>query len=119
MKKFSLAAAIALVPALASAASIGQSIGNVLGLVSNTLGALIYIVMSIGLLAFLWGIVKYVISNSDDEKKNARQYMIWGIIGLFVMATVWGIVGLLKDSIWGSENISLPPSIPTVPTIAN
>lgn len=117
MKKFLPAAAILLVPAFASAASIGSSISALLSLVSNTLGALVYIVMSLGLLTFLWGVVKYVISNSDDDKKSARQYMIWGIIGLFVMSTVWGIVGLLKDSIFGQANISMPPTIPGTPTI--
>lgn len=119
MKKFLLATAIVLTPAVASAAGVGSSIASLLSLVSNTLGALVYIVMSLGLLVFLWGVVKYVISNSDDDKKSARQYMIWGIIGLFVMSTVWGIVGLLKDTIWGSANIGMPPSIPSVPTVSN
>jgi predicted membrane channel-forming protein YqfA (hemolysin III family) len=118
MKKFLTAAAIALAPAIASAASIGSSISALLSLVSNTLGALVYIVMSLGLLVFLWGVVQYVISDSGDDKEKARKYMIWGIIGLFVMSTVWGIVGLLKDSIWGSSDIGLPPEIPSVPTIS-
>jgi uncharacterized membrane protein len=118
MKKFTTAAAIALLPGVA-AASVGQSISSLLALVSQTLGALVYIVMSLGLLVFLWGVVKYVINNSDEEKKAARQYMVWGIIGLFVMSTVWGIVGLLKDTIWGSANIGLPPEIPSVPTISS
>ncbi len=95
MKKFIAVAVIALTPAVA-AAQLGQSIGSLLSLVSNTLGALVYIVMSLGLLTFLWGVVKYVISNSDDDKKNARQYMIWGIIGLTVIFGVWGFVSLVS-----------------------
>jgi hypothetical protein len=118
MKKFLTVVAIALTPAIASA-QLGQSIGSLLSLVSNTLGALVYIVMSLGLLVFLWGVVKYVISPNEDDKKAARQYMIWGVIGLFVMSTVWGIVGLLKDTIWGSADIGLPPEIPSVPTVGS
>ena len=109
MKKTLTVAAIALLPGIA-AASVGQSISSLL--------ALVYIVMSLGLLTFLWGVVRYVIANNDDDKSNARKYMVWGIIGLFVMACVWGIVGLLKDTVWGSADIGLPPEIPSVPTIS-
>lgn len=115
MKKFLTAALIALMPGVA-AASVGQSISSLLSLVSNTLGALIYIVMAIALLFFLWGVVMYVIKPEDKSK--AKDYMIYGLIGLFVMSTVWGIVGLLKDTIWGSADIGLPPEIPSVPTIS-
>lgn len=119
MKKFLLASALVLTPAFAAAAGVGSSIASLLSLVSNTLGALVYIVMSLGLLVFLWGVVQYVIAGSDDKKDAAKHVMLWGLIGLFVMSTVWGIVGLLKDTIWGTSNIALPPSIPGVPTISN
>jgi hypothetical protein len=117
MKKTLTVAAIALLPGIA-AASVGQSISSLLALVSNTLGALVYIVMSLGLLVFLWGVVQYVIAGSDDKKDAAKHVMLWGIIGLFVMSCVWGIVGLLKDTVWGSADIGLPPEIPSVPTIS-
>jgi protein-S-isoprenylcysteine O-methyltransferase Ste14 len=117
MKKFLSVVALALTPAVAFA-SVSSGIAALLSTVSSTLGALVYIVMSLGLLVFLWGIVQYVIAGSDDKKDAAKHVMLWGIIGLFVMSTVWGIVGLLKDTIWGSADIGQPPEIPSVPTVS-
>lgn len=43
-------------------------------------------------LVFLWGIIKYVSAGGDAAKvKEARAYILWGLIGLAVMASVWAI----------------------------
>lgn len=42
---------------------------------------------------FLYGVVKYVVAGGDEKKMDSgKQFMIYGVIGLFVMLTVWGIV---------------------------
>lgn len=47
-------------------------------------------------LVFLWGIIKYINAGGDAAKvKEARSYMLWGIIGLAIMAGVWAIVKVL------------------------
>lgn len=47
-------------------------------------------------LVFLWGIIKYINAGGDAAKvKEARSYILWGIIGLAVMGGVWAIVKVL------------------------
>ena len=82
-----------------------QSIGNLIT-------ALIPIVVGLAVLVFLWGVLLYVISKSGEDKAAARSYMIWGIVGLFVMVSVWGIVTVLSDAVFGGERISTPPTLP-------
>lgn len=51
-------------------------------------------------LVFLWGILKYITAGGDATKiAEARSYIIWGIIGLAVMASVWAIINYLKDTL--------------------
>jgi fumarate reductase subunit D len=58
-------------------------------------------------LVFLWGILKYITAGGDAAKvAEARSYIIWGIVGLAVMASVWAIISYLKDTlgIEGGDN---------------
>lgn len=45
-------------------------------------------------LLFFWGIVRYVIGSQGDQTSldQGKQLMIWGIIGMSIMASAWGIV---------------------------
>lgn len=58
-------------------------------------------------LVFLWGILRYITAGGDAAKiAEARSYILWGIIGLAVMASVWAIISYLKDTlgIEGGDN---------------
>ena len=109
--KVSFASATLLaLPLVAGAQTDG--INHLINQVQNIIARLIPIVIGIALLVFLWGVIWYVISNSDEDKKKARGYMIWGVIGLFVMTAVWGLVSILTDSIFQGRDINAPPSNP-------
>jgi len=60
---------------------------------------LVLVLIGIGLLLFIFGLVKYVSAGGDeDEVKKAKSFIIFGIIALFVMLSVWGLVNLLSDT---------------------
>lgn len=55
------------------------------------------VLLSVALVIFLWGVLKYVSSGDDEEKRNSgRNFIVYGIIGLFVMVSVWGLVAVLN-----------------------
>ncbi|MEX0918606.1 MAG: hypothetical protein WDZ85_01395 [Candidatus Paceibacterota bacterium] len=89
-----------------------DTLGGILNMITTTiLNPLIVLIMGISLVVFLWGMVKYISGAGDDaERKKARQYIIWGIIALFVMISVWGFVNILVASIF-------PSGIPTAPSV--
>lgn len=69
---------------------------------------LIPILSSVVVLVFFYGLVKYVLSAGDDDaSKKAKSYMIRGIIGMFVLATIWGIIGFIQQTIGNTR----PPTI--------
>jgi nitrate/nitrite transporter NarK len=48
---------------------------------------------------FVWGVVQYVInSNEEAKREKGRQFMLWGVIALFVLFAVWGLVALLGNT---------------------
>lgn len=69
----------------------------------------VVILVGIATIVFFWGVIQYVISQGDETKlKAGRKYMVWGIIGLVVIAATWGIVNLIIFTIFGETTFSLP-----------
>lgn len=68
-------------------------------IISGVLQPVITLLFALATVIFLWGIIQYVIAQAGDEKKlaDAKRVMIWGIIGLTIMASAWGIVAVLCD----------------------
>ena len=66
----------------------------------------------LALLFFFWGIAKYI-RSAGSEKDEGKIIMVWGIVALFVMASVWGLVAFLQTELLGGPG---PNSIP-IPTI--
>lgn len=70
------------------------------------------LIMSLAVIAFLWGILKYIQKGGEPaEREQARQFMLWGVIGLAVMASVWGLVRILTNT------IGVPVGIPSLDPI--
>jgi len=66
---------------------------------TDMINDLVLILIGIGLLLFIFGLVKYVSAGGDEDKvKEAKSFIIFGIIALFVMFSVWGLVNLLSDT---------------------
>jgi len=59
----------------------------------------IYVVFSLGLLIFVFGVVEFLqeLSKGGDTKKG-KSHMLWGIIGMFIMVSVFGILHLLNST---------------------
>jgi hypothetical protein len=83
-----------------SSACAGNSLADLLGyLLSLMTKFLIPIIFAIGIIAFFWGIIQYVINGDNESKrKEGRDFIIWGFAALFVMFAVWGIIALLSNT---------------------
>lgn len=86
--------------------------GLVNALVTGLLNPLITLLFVLATAVFLWGVTTYVIgqSGSGDEKKlaTAKRVMMWGIIGMFIMASAWGIVKVLCDFFASCVGVDFP-----------
>lgn len=57
----------------------------------------VYLIISFGVVVFIWGVFKFIRSEGDD-KQSGREMMFWGIVGIFVMVSLWGLVAILQST---------------------
>ena len=64
---------------------------------NEILNPIISFLLVLATVIFIWGVIQYVIGSRGDEKalENGKRIMIWGIVGMTIMASAWGIVGMI------------------------
>jgi hypothetical protein len=105
--KATIVGALVFAPVLASA----ETLGGVLGIVGQLVGAATPIVVALALVYFFWGLGQFILGSSESEKrKEAIGIMIYGIIALFVMVSIWGIVNVLQTTfnVQGGSDVRAP-----------
>lgn len=116
MKKLALFGAPFLLPlvALAQDTNLGtiraltQSVGDIVNL-------LIPIAFALAVLFFFWGLATYIL-GAEDNKEVAKKRMIWGVVAIFVMASIWGLVNFIAGT-FGVDNGDQPGVDITLPTV--
>lgn len=78
--------------------SSAQTLLNTLGLVNTFLNALIGLFITLAIVVFFWGLIKYLTNLTGESGKEGIQIMLWGVIAIFVMVSVWGIIRLLQST---------------------
>ena len=119
MKKITYVAAGVLLisPTLAFAQAL-QGINTVAVGIGTIVNTLLPIMMGLAVLAFFWGLVKYIANASDEAaKESGKTLMIWGMVALFVMVALWSILGYVQTQlgITGTVLNTAPPAF-IVPT---
>ena len=72
-----------------------QTFTGFLTQIKGTINAIIPVIIAITVLVFLWGVANYIMSAGDEEKrKEARQFIIWGLVGFVIMIGIWGLINV-------------------------
>lgn len=117
MKRILYIAPVLFAPVVAFAQTPVRNIGNVFELIQRFINALIPLLIGLATLYFIYGVFTFVASKGDeDARKEGRDRMLSGIIGLAVMVSVWGLVAILTNT-FGIDSAQpiKPPSIPNIP----
>lgn len=118
LSKISILSVGLMTPMFAFAQVQTSGILNLLNKVQGLIAAIIPILIGLALLAFMFGILKYLFSGDKDSGKT---FMIWGIVALFVMTSVWGLVSIIRSTILPDSNSNQlnPADIPQAPRFTN
>lgn len=107
---------ISFVPLIA-AAQTSSGVTDILDRFSGLINGIIGILFAIGLLVFIWGVVRFVASAGDEKARTeGKNFMTWGIVGLVIMASVWGLVGAIVRY-FGLNQQRTEVNIPKVPQV--
>ncbi len=104
----SLLTMIVLLPSITYAAGVGELLEKVRG----WLNLLVPMLITLGIIAFFWGLTKYLLTQGEDKKKGL-DIMLMGILAVFVMGSIGGLVGLLQSTtgIDNGSNTINPPCV--------
>ena len=106
MKKFLSFSLVSVLPVLTLAQIDGSYVTGSLTSLQEIFNVLIGVLIGLAVVWFAWNVIKYTMSE-DDKKAEAKQQMIWGVIGLTVITSVWGIVSLVT-TFFGVEGGKAP-----------
>ena len=86
-----------------------QNFTELVNILLDLIAAAIPVMASLALLAFFWGLAKFIFRLGGDEKALAegKNLMKWGLIALFIMVSVWGILRFFYTDI-GFTQFALP-----------
>ncbi|MEN9604733.1 MAG: hypothetical protein RJB39_418 [Candidatus Parcubacteria bacterium] len=106
---------LALAPFLASAQefTFSRTIDGFLAYLIYLGGRIMPLLILAALVLFLFGIVRLFFFNKEADGKKNRDFVLYGIVALFVMVSVWGLVNILRSTFsLDNRNIPPPPAIP-------
>lgn len=76
----------------------GGLFSNMVQNIKDLLEQIIALLFTLVTVYFIWGVVTYVRAAGDEAAiKQGKKHMLWGIIGMAIMAAAWPIVALIKD----------------------
>lgn len=93
---------------IAYAAPAPTNIQGIIGLFTDIGLELIPLLGAIAFLAFVLGVARFIKSSGSDEKKDSKNLLIWGIVGMLVLTTIWGIISFLKSEFGFGSDVPIP-----------
>ncbi len=103
------------------------NISSVIIRITNILNLIIPFLVGLAVFLIIYGIFGYISNAADEEKrKEARDFIIWGVVGVFIMVSVWGLINILVNSfatnnsnaiVKNTYNTGVVPELGTSPTL--
>lgn len=78
-------------PLLAHAESFKEIVNSKIIPLADTIVQLMY---ALAFIFFLMGVVRFIMTKSEEERTEGKKFMLWGIIAFVVLFGVWGFVKL-------------------------
>ena len=72
---------------------------SLMGVAADYLNTALKLLMGLAVLLFVWYVIQYFIKPADSKGHlEATQYVLWSVIGFFVILSMWGIVNVLSST---------------------
>ncbi len=69
-------------------------------IVDNIVLPLVQLLLAVTTVVFLWGLIGFFKNGDDaDARTTARNHILWGVVGLFIMISVYGIIRFVANTV--------------------
>lgn len=75
---------------------------QIIGLINDAL----FLLMAVAILVFVWQVIRYFILPNEN-RKDAGLYVMYSVLGFFVIFSLWGLVNILSST-FGLSNATHP-----------
>jgi hypothetical protein len=90
-----------------------NNFAELMGEGSKILNQIVPVILGLMILVFFWGLSQVFFKGGDPKAIDAAKKIMWaGILGFFVALSVWGLVGVLLNTVFGTESIENRPPFP-------
>ena len=89
-------AVFAAVP-LVSFAQTKNELSDIINIIVDYLGRILFLLMAVAVVMFVWYVIKYFILPNEN-RKEAGLYVMYSLIGFFVILSLWGIVAIIGNT---------------------
>jgi uncharacterized protein YacL len=79
-------------------------------IIEHLIDPLIALLFALGFALFVFGATRYFFTNEERVRSEARQHMLYSIIGLFIMLSVTLLMQFIMG-LFGIPINSLPPDV--------
>lgn len=102
-----LAAAASLMPALAGAVTLF----NTLGTLNALFNGFMWLFVALAVAVFFWGLIEYLADLGGTGKKGSQgvKLIFWSVIALFFMVSIWGVLRLLQQTLQVDSGTAILP----------
>ena len=115
--KVAIITALFSVPFFAYAATDFGSLGTLVNnFTKNVVTSVGYLFLSVAVVVFFLGVIQFIWASRAGEKDGmgkGKNFMVWGLVALFVMFSVWGIIKFAQN-VLGPEFQSTEITVPTL-----
>ncbi len=83
-------------------AAVPTTLKDLVGSIVNLLNQATTALVATALVAFLYGAAYNMLKAGERGSGALRQFLVWGVIILFVMVSIWGILNVLQQTLFGA-----------------
>lgn len=93
---------------MVASAATSKTLASIIDLIISYANKVLVLMMGIAVVAFVYHVIKYFIL-ADSERKEAAPYVMWSLVGFFVILSMWGLVNILQNT-FGLQNDTNRPA---------
>jgi|GEM_PF-2305840 len=75
----------------------GKTLGDIVVTIIRYFNVAIALIIGLAMVTFVWNVYRYFFT--DKNKTDAGKYVLYSIIGFFVILSIWGLVAILTNTL--------------------
>ncbi len=95
---------LVLIPVITYAQGLTEFLINI----RDWLNMLVPMLITLGIIAFFWGLAMYLFKEGEDKAKGLN-IMMMGVLAVFVMASLGGLIGMLQTTTGAGDDRTIQP----------